>query len=211
MSKTYPFYIMMGPPGSGKGTQSQYLAQSTRLPHISSGDLLREAINQGSPFGTQAKAYLDKGLLVSDEVVFGLVKERLEICGSGCILDGIPRNLNQASLLQPFLDEYYPNYQVILLEASEQTIVQRICSRYICPQCKLVFNQSQQITDCPSCHVPLTRRSDDNPETVLERLRIYKESTSPLIEYYEKLGKLHRISAELPSQEVSQQILQLIQ
>ncbi|WP_375793430.1 adenylate kinase [Chlamydia sp. 12-01] len=206
------FYIIMGPPGSGKGTQSQRLANQLALPHISSGDLFRSAIKSATPLGIQAAEYIDRGLLVPDKLVWEIVQETLHQpeCHCGCIIDGFPRTLDQAVLLNDFLVKSNADYRVIQLDVSDEEIIHRIHSRFICPSCNYVYNQSQGFNDCPICHIELVRRSDDTLEVIHKRLESYEKSTAPVIDYYEGLGKLTRIPSEVSPDEVFQSILACI-
>lgn len=209
MSESRPFYIIMGPPGSGKGTQSQYLADRLGLLHISSGDLLREAVTHRTPLGTKIQALLNAGQLVSNDLVWKLVRDKLLglECSQGCILDGFPRTLDQAVILDEFLQQYFPNYQVIQLNIAENIVVERICSRFVCPSCQRVYHKNQGLTICSNCSSQLIRRSDDTQEVVAARLKSYHTSTTPLIEYYTKLGRIHCISAKEAPEVVFQNIL----
>ncbi|AAP05278.1 adenylate kinase [Chlamydia caviae] len=204
------FYIIMGPPGSGKGTQSQRLANHLGLPHISSGDLFRSAIKSATPLGSKAAEYINKGLLVPDNLVWEIVQETLNKpgCKSGCIIDGFPRTLDQAVLLNDFLvKSNAADYRVIQLDVSAEEIISRIHSRFICPACNYVYNQSQGFKECPTCHVALIRRSDDSLEVIHQRLESYEKATVPVINYYEDLGKLIHIPSETSPDEVFQSIL----
>lgn len=207
------FYIIMGPPGAGKGTQSQLLAKELHLPHVSSGDLFRSAIKASSPIGIEAKEYIDKGQLVPDDLVWKIVRERISSsdCSSGCIIDGFPRNLAQANLLNEFLREKQAKYRVIHLDVSEEEIIRRIHSRFICPSCHLVYNEQQNLAQCSQCHSDLIRRSDDTLDVVLKRLGDYKRTTSSLIHYYHKLGKLLLVPSKPSPQEVFDYILDCIE
>ncbi|QVE49615.1 adenylate kinase [Chlamydia crocodili] len=207
------FYIIMGPPGSGKGTQSQRLANQLGLPHISSGDLFRSAIKSATVLGIKAAEYINKGLLVPNDLVWELVQETLNKpeCQSGCIIDGFPRTLDQAILLNDFLVKSNADYRVIQLDVSDEEIIRRIHSRFICPSCNYVYNQSQGFNECPICRVKLVRRSDDTLEVIYKRLENYEKSTAPVVNYYEDLGKLTRIPSEVSPDEVFQSILSCIE
>ncbi|AEB55558.1 MULTISPECIES: adenylate kinase [Chlamydia] len=202
------FYIIMGPPGSGKGTQSQRLAHLLKLPHISSGELFRSAIESASPLGIKAAEYINQGCLVPDEIVWGMVQEALNQpeCRSGCIIDGFPRTLDQAILLNDFFVQSHADYRVIQLDVSNEEIIRRIHSRFICPSCKYVYNQSQGFSECPTCQIKLVRRSDDTLEVIHKRLEGYEKSTAPVVDYYQELGKLTRIPSEASPDDVFQSI-----
>lgn len=202
------FYIIMGPPGSGKGTQSQRLAHQLKLPHMSSGELFRSAIDSASPLGIKAAEYINQGLLVPDVIVWGMVQEALNQpeCQSGCIIDGFPRTLDQAILLNDFFMQSHVDYRVIQLDVSNEEIIRRIHSRFICPSCKHVYNQNQGSSECPTCQMKLVRRSDDTLEVIHKRLESYEKLTAPLIDYYQELGKLTRIPSEASPDDVFQSI-----
>ncbi|WP_348664084.1 adenylate kinase [Chlamydia vaughanii] len=207
------FYIIMGPPGSGKGTQSKLLANKLGIPHLSSGDLFRAAIKSSTPLGIKAQKYIDMGQLVPDVLVWELIEEKLNQpeCLSGCIIDGFPRTLDQAVLLNDFMVNRHLNYHVIQLDVSEEEVTHRIQSRFICPSCNSIYNQKQGLGQCSKCHVDLIRRSDDTSEVIIQRLKSYRKSTEPLINYYQKLGKLTRIPSKPSPEEVFDNILDCIE
>jgi adenylate kinase len=195
--------VLLGAPGSGKGTQSQRLARLHGVPHISSGDLLRAAKEKGTALGLAAKAAMDAGQLVSDEIVLGMIRERLAEpdVRAGFILDGFPRNLDQARALEGLLKQLrQPLDAVLLMEVPQEELVRRIAGRRTCRNCDRVFNI---YTSPPAPHETcaktggaheLYQRPDDNEQTVKERLRVYEEKTKPLIEHYAARGLLHRIA-----------------
>ncbi|HTT01618.1 MAG TPA: adenylate kinase [Steroidobacteraceae bacterium] len=197
--------ILLGAPGSGKGTQSQRLAQKHRIPQISTGDLLRAAVAAGSELGRAAKAAMDAGQLVSDDIVLGMIRERLvqPDAERGFILDGFPRNLAQASALDELLRQLRrPLQAVVLMEVDPAELVKRIAGRRTCRHCGRVFNvfTSPPPADgrCPATGAPheLFQRPDDKEETVAERLKVYAEKTQPLVDLYTRQGLLRTISAE---------------
>ena len=195
--------VLLGAPGSGKGTQSQRLAQLHGVAHISTGDLLRAAKAKGTPLGLAAKAAMDAGQLVADEIVLGMIRERLaepDVRG-GFILDGFPRNLDQARALEALLSQLaQPLDAVLLLEVPDDELVRRIAGRRTCRQCDRVFNIYTSAPTanqtCPKTGGPhdLFQRPDDDEQTVKERLRVYDEKTKPLIKHYAALGLLHHIA-----------------
>lgn len=185
--------IFLGAPGAGKGTQAQKVCEKYHIPAVSTGNCLREAVAQGTQMGLSAKAYMDRGELVPDEVVIGIIKERLagEDCKDGFILDGFPRTVPQAEALDKMgvrIDK------VIDLDVPDGKIMQRMSGRRVCGKCgasyHLQFKPSQKEGICDVCGDALVVRKDDKPETVAERLRIYHEQTEPLKGYYAKTGKL---------------------
>ncbi len=192
--------ILLGPPGAGKGTQSQKLAEYYSWVKISTGDILREAVSRKTPLGLEAKSFMDKGGLVPDDVVIGLIRERLKDsdCHSGYILDGFPRTLPQAQALSRILEEEKtPIDWVISFEVPEQDLVRRLTGRRSCGNCKRVyhldFNPPKQSDLCDACGGALVQREDDREETVRNRLRIYEKETAPLLKYYDDKMILSRI------------------
>lgn len=188
--------IFLGPPGAGKGTHAQRLTQEMGIPQISTGEILRAAIREGTPTGLRAKAYTEKGELVPDAVVIDIVKERLakEDCKNGCILDGFPRTVPQAEALATFaaIDA------VVNFVLPDEAIVRRLSGRRVCPSCGLTTHVSalNGKDTCPECGSKLIQRKDDLPETVENRLKVYKEQTEPLIAYYQGKGKVKDILCE---------------
>jgi adenylate kinase len=187
--------ILFGPPGVGKGTQAKLLAEHFAVPHISTGDMLRAAIASGSPLGKKAKAIMDAGKLVPDDVVTQLVRETLAgpEMARGFILDGFPRTLAQAKeLAELFKELAISRYQVINFKVSDDEIVRRLGDRLLCPKEGKIFNVEVDAVEkggaCPSCGTPLTQRDDDTPGTVRERLRVYHASTEPVLQFYKDLG-----------------------
>ena len=185
--------IIMGAPGAGKGTQADRISRRLSIPAISTGDILREAIAAGTDMGEQAKRYIDQGQLVPDEVMIGIIQDRLsqEDCRTGYILDGFPRTIPQAEALNAMgaaIDK------VLSIEVSDERIVERMSGRRVCPKCGATFhtdhNPPKNADICDKCGAELIRRKDDAPETVLARLKVYHDQTEPLKDYYQKAGKL---------------------
>jgi adenylate kinase len=211
--------VLLGAPGSGKGTQSQRLVERLGIPQISTGDLLRAAVASGSELGRAAKAAMDGGKLVDDALVLGMIRERLAQpdADHGFILDGFPRNLAQAHALDRMLGEIgQPLDSVVQLEVDYGELVRRIAGRRTCSDCGRVFNL---LTSPPSAHEAcpktggahrLMQRPDDNEATVAERLRVYDEKTRPLIEFYRSRGLLKIISAEGPVDAVTRRLSQAL-
>jgi adenylate kinase len=213
--------VLLGAPGSGKGTQSQRLMQQEHIPQISTGDLLRAAVARGSELGRKAKEAMDGGRLVADELVLGLIRERLaeRDARRGFILDGFPRNLAQAQALDRLLATLrQPLDAVVQLEVDYAELVRRISGRRTCADCGRVFNlftspgQLSENEPCPRTGAPhrLIQRPDDNEATVTERLRVYDEQTRPLIEFYRARGLLRAIDAEGGVDEVTQRLEQAL-
>lgn len=195
--------ILLGAPGSGKGTQAKMLVDTYQVPQISTGDLLRAAVAAGTPLGKQAKAVMDAGQLVSDDIVLGMIRERLAESDAkhGFILDGFPRTNVQAQALDKMLDELkWPLNGAVLFEVDFEAIIQRVAGRRSCPACGQVFNvytsPPKVAGICDKCGTALQHRADDNEETIRKRLNVYREQTEPLIEYYKKQDKLQTLSGD---------------
>jgi adenylate kinase len=209
--------VLLGAPGSGKGTQSQRLVKEHGIPQISTGDLLRAAVANGTPLGVRAKEAMDAGKLVEDEIVLGMIRERLAEpdVANGFILDGFPRNLLQADALDALLTELgQPLDAVVQMDVEYDELMRRISGRRTCADCGAVFNvlttPAAQIEHgkCPKTGEPhkLFQRPDDTEETVARRLKVYEEKTRPLIDYYDEKGILQTIDAEGDVEDVSQRL-----
>ena len=201
--------VLLGPPGAGKGTQAKALADKLRVPHVSTGDMLREAVREGTALGLKAKAVMDRGDLVSDELLTGIVKERLSKadCERGFILDGYPRNLNQAGILDGLLSELGKEGVLALeLEVPDEVIVSRLSSRRSCPGCGAVYNlvtsPPKKEGVCDTCGKGLALRDDDKEDVIRERLRVYHEKTAPLSNRYREMGRLEAVSGDRSSDKV---------
>lgn len=195
--------LIMGPPGVGKGTMAAYIKKTYNISHISTGELYREAIARMNSLGTLAKGYLDRGELVPDAVTVDLVKETLKKSEykEGFLLDGFPRTIPQAQALDDILEEKQWKIDVVLnLTADDETIIERITGRRICSNCGALYhttNIKPAVDDiCDNCGAALFQRPDDNRETVARRLKIYREQTEPLLEYYRRRGLLRDVDAE---------------
>ncbi len=194
--------ILLGAPGSGKGTQAKKLSASYSIPQVSTGDMLREAVKNSTEMGLQAKAFMDKGGLVPDEVVIGIVKDRLreKDCVKGFILDGFPRTIPQAEALDRVVTELGKEITTVLsLEVDEGEIMERLCGRRTCSGCGAMyhvrFNRPKAEGKCDKCGGGLFQREDDREETIRARLVNYKKSTEPLIDYYRGTGKIRAVKA----------------
>lgn len=208
--------VLLGAPGSGKGTQAQRLIERFGLPQISTGDLLRAAVANGTGYGLQAKAAMDAGQLVSDEVVLGIIRDRLAEPDAvrGYVLDGFPRNLVQARALAAMLKQIgKPLDAVVLIEVPYDVIVKRIAGRRSCPKCGAVYNVHDvapgETLRCRNGadHPALVQRPDDNEATVGKRLEVYEKSTRPLVEHYAGMGLLRRIDGDAPTETVTQRLV----
>ena len=194
--------ILLGPPGAGKGTQAKLLAERYHAVHISTGDIFRAAIKDGTALGLKAKSFLDSGGLVPDEIVIGIVTDRLSRgdCREGFLLDGFPRTLPQADALDHYLKEQGRPLTVVLdLEVPSDLLLRRLTGRRICRHCGTPYHMETKPPvhpgRCDQCQGEVYQRDDDKPETVAERLRVYAEQTQPLIEYYGQQGALIAINA----------------
>jgi len=204
--------VMLGAPGVGKGTQAKLLAEKFNIPHISTGDMLRAAVKEGTELGLKAKEIMERGELVPDEIMNGIVKERLakDDCKNGYILDGYPRTIAQAE----FLDTVDKINYVIYIDVPEELIVKRLVLRRTCPNCgamyHLEYNPPKNDNICDKCGTPLVQREDDREDVVKKRLAVYNEKTASLLDYYRNRGILKKIDGNRPINEVLQSIVQVI-
>jgi adenylate kinase len=198
--------ILLGPPGSGKGTQAEKLNDDLGLIRLSTGDMLREAVRDQTELGKMAKEYMDRGALVPDSVVIGLMRERIVSLKEGFVLDGFPRTVQQADALGEFVEIDH----VINLDVDDEELVGRLTKRRSCPDCNVVYHllYKPPMKDgiCDKCGATLYHRSDDTEETVRARLRVYRDSTFPLIEYYGKKGILVDVDGKGNIQEIYDEI-----
>lgn len=193
--------VLLGAPGSGKGTQSVVLSKKYNIPQISTGDLLRSAVSAGSELGNKAKSAMDAGALVSDDIVIGLIHERLseDDAKNGYILDGFPRNIPQAEALDAMLTGLgQPLQGVVLLDVAFDELLQRLTGRRTCKDCGAIYNvhlsPSKVEGQCDACNGELFQRKDDNEQTIANRLTVYQQQTAPLINYYQQQNKLHSVA-----------------
>lgn len=204
-------YILLGPPGAGKGSQATLLKEELGIAHISTGDLLRENIKGGTPLGIQAKGYMDEGLLVPDHLIFDMLFARVAKpdCKRGYMLDGFPRNVLQAEELSKRLTE--TSVEAICFQIEDGEIVERITKRQICKECQAPyhseFSPSQDGKTCDLCGGVLYQRSDDTKEVVEKRLSVYHEQTEPLIAFYREKGLLKTVDASLRKEAVLTEVL----
>ena len=203
--------IFLGPPGAGKGTQAQIVCQRLGIPQVSTGDMLRAAIAAGTEMGRKAKEFMDQGQLVPDEVVIGIVKDRLADpdCQKGYILDGFPRTVEQAKALSTFAKIDV----AINLDVPDDVLVKRLSGRRVCPLCGAPYHVDRLNgeTVCRADGTPLIQRDDDKAETVLNRLAVYHQKTAPLIDHYREAGLLKNIGGGLSLEEISEEIFRTLE
>ena len=206
--------VLFGPPGAGKGTQAARITDSTGLPQVSTGDMLRAAVKNGTETGIAAKQYMDAGKLVPDSIIIDLIKERVleKDAHNGLMFDGFPRTVPQAEALAEITEVSH----VIAIEVPDERIVERICGRYSCASCGAVFHDTFNPTStegvCDQCgSTEMKRRADDNESTVLQRLGAYHEQTSPLAEWYDAKGIFHRINGDRDIDQITVDILQALE
>ena len=208
--------VLFGPPGAGKGTQGTVLAEKRGLMKISTGDILRDAVRAGTTLGLEAKKFMDAGELVPDSVILGLVREAIQDAGSGFIMDGFPRTIAQAEGVDQMLREMDKSVDaVVILEVPDEALVQRLSGRRSCPNCGAVYNvyfdKPKQDEKCDRCNSELVQRADDRRDTVVRRLDVYKQQTSPIIEYYQQKGAdVNFIDGDRDIEAVQRDILQIV-
>ncbi len=208
--------ILLGPPGAGKGTQAQLISKKFGMPHISTGDILREAIKNKKPVGLKAKSYMEKGELVPDGVMNKIVTLRLKEsdCDTGFILDGYPRTETQALKLDEALSQMNKKIEfVFYFETSTEVIIERLSGRRICKNCHAVYHiknmPSRQADVCDRCGGALYQRPDDKKETIKNRFEIYTQQTKPLIDYYQKRNKLTKVNGDLAAEKLFEALLKI--
>ncbi len=205
--------ILLGPPGSGKGTQGDLIEQKYGFPKISTGDLLRQAVQKNTSLGNKAKAAMNRGELVADDVVMEMVAERVvkEDCKKGYVLDGFPRNLKQAHMLE----ELDNPYEVVLdIRIDEATLISRLSARRICSRCGNIYNlvvkAPVKAEACDMCQGELMQRRDDEPDVIKERLKVYSQETDPLVQYYRRKDVYHQINGDGGIEHVFQDIQKIL-
>lgn len=204
--------ILLGAPGAGKGTQATRISGELGLLHVSTGDILRAAVAAGTPLGKSAQEYMDRGDLVPDEVIVGVVAERLQEadCAGGVLFDGFPRTLPQAeALTQVLAEQGRAEPKVLAIEVAEAALVRRLSERRTCPACAGIFSVDALggAPECPKCGGELYQRADDAPESVAQRLRVYAAQTAPLLDYYAARGSLRRVDGEGAVEEIARAAL----
>jgi adenylate kinase len=208
---------MLGPPGAGKGTQARMIGEELKIPHISTGDMLREALRNQTESGKKAKAYMDSGALVPDELVDAIVVERLarEDCGRGFILDGYPRTIPQAECLRSLFVKDDTKVLTIGVEVNDSVLIERLSSRWTCPKCGKMFNANldpgKAGGECDECRTALVQRKDDTAEVIAKRLHVYHKTTRPLIQYYQEQGFYIGVDGNRSIEEIFGSIIGMIQ
>jgi adenylate kinase len=210
MERNRYIIIFLGPPGAGKGTQAERLAEDLKIKKISTGDILREAVAKGTELGQRAKSYMERGELVPDEIILGIIEEAIND-EEGFILDGFPRNINQAKALDEMLSRKGLNItHVIFLDVPDEEIIKRIAYRRVCLNCgtvyNLIFNPPKEDEICNNCGSKLVQREDDREEVIRKRLEVYRGSTEALVKIYEERGVLRRINGVGDREEVFRRI-----
>jgi adenylate kinase len=209
--------VMLGAPGAGKGTQAEMLAEKYGIPHISTGDIFRMNIKNGTELGKEAKTYMDQGLLVPDELTVRILLDRVakDDCKNGYLLDGFPRNIPQANVLEEALSKLGDKIDyAINVEVPDDNIIRRMSGRRACLACGATYHiehvPPKKEGICDKCGEELVLRDDDRPETVGNRLQVYKDQTQPLIEFYEKKGVLHNVDGTKNMNEVFEAIVTIL-
>jgi adenylate kinase len=207
--------VLLGPPGAGKGTQADKLAAKLGIPKIATGDVLRAALRDGTPRGKEAKAYMDRGDLVPDSVIFGILRD---VMGSpetskGAILDGAVRTVPQASELGIMLAELGRGVdKVLLFDISDDKLTERLSGRTVCEKCQTPYMGRDPGTKCDKCGSRLIRRKDDEPEAIRNRLKVYRAQTAPVIDWYGEKGmKVHKVDADGPVDEVTRRAVEALE
>ena len=210
-------YILLGAPGAGKGTLAAAISQEVGLAHIASGDLFREALSKGTRLGLEAKKYMDKGELVPDEITIKMILERIARpdCDTGLLLDGFPRTLEQAKALDEALSKNGESVtKSLYINVSDEEVVRRLGGRWICRGCQTPYHEINIPPKvkgvCDACGGELYQRDDDTVATVRSRLDVYTKQTKPLIDYYDKIGKLGKINGEGQAEEVAERLLAVV-
>ncbi len=211
------YIILLGAPGAGKGTQASVVAQKLNLVHIASGDLFRQALEQGTELGIQAKSYMERGTLVPDEITTQMILERMSApdCENGVILDGFPRNLQQAEALDEALVQLAKTInKVVYIKVSEEELLKRLTGRWICRNCQAPYHAVDSPPrvqgKCDKCGGELYQRPDDTAQTIKKRLEVYFAETAPLIDYYARGGKLLEIDGVGSIDEVTHRIVAVL-
>lgn len=211
-------FVLFGPPGAGKGTQAKLLQEKFQIPQISTGDILRNAVANKTKLGLKVKEILDKGELVPDDIIIKLVEDRLsqEDALKGFILDGFPRTLFQARALDTWLKANNRDHLIVIkITVQEEIIIERLTARRVCEKCgytyNLIYNPPPPDNRCEKCGGRIIQRSDDNEATIRNRIKVYKEQTKPVLEYYKDKGILYEVDGSLPVEKVFENILYIVE
>jgi len=214
--------VLLGPPGAGKGTQAEFIKERFHIPHISTGEILREHIDKGTPLGIEADKFMHKGDLVPDDLVFDMLKERVQHkdCTHGALFDGFPRNVDQAEM---FFQMYYVSLNAkvsaILIDIPDDEVIKRLSNRRYCPNCKSIYNLIHKVPQkkagtaflCDNCGTELEIRDDDKVETIKNRLNVFHNAAGPLIDYFIRKNVLHKVNGMISLEEVSRQIAKILE
>lgn len=211
------YIVILGAPGAGKGTQADIICQEMNLPHIASGDLFRQALEEKTALGLLAKSYMEQGKLVPDEITIKMILERISSpdCAAGCLFDGFPRTLEQAKALHKALAKQGKAIdKAIYIEVPDEELVKRLSGRWICRSCQtpyhLIASPPKVQGKCDKCDGELYQRPDDKAETVRERLKVFHDLTIPMLDYYSNQNKLVTVNGNLGIQEVAKEILSML-
>lgn len=208
--------VLLGPPGVGKGTQAKLLAGKFNLTHISTGDILRDAVNRKTPLGLQVEEIMKSGKLVSDDIINALMEDYIKSLTDGFLLDGYPRTIGQATFLDNFLPRYGKTLNIVLaIDVEDEEIIRRLAGRRYCPTCgrgyHIIYDPPKEPEVCDNDGTKLVQRDDDKPETIRERLRVYRERTAPLIDYYKEKGLLEVVDGSGSIEEVHGLVLKVLE
>jgi len=211
------YFILLGAPGAGKGTQADIIVKEMSLPHVASGDLFRHALKNETPLGKQAESYMKAGKLVPDEITIKMILERVAQpdCKAGCVFDGFPRTLDQAKALDAALEKEGKSIEkAIYIEVPEGALLDRLTGRFVCRTCQSPYHKKNSPPKkegvCDKCSGELYQRADDKEETIKERLKVYFAQTMPLLDYYEKKGRLLRVNCNQHIDEVGKEIVKYL-
>ncbi len=211
------FFVLLGAPGAGKGTQADIIVREMSLPHVASGDLFRQALKNGTELGKQAESYMKAGKLVPDEITIKMILERITQpdCKNGCVFDGFPRTLEQAKALDEALEKQKKSVErAIYIEVPEEVLLGRLTGRWVCRTCQSPYHRHNSPPRkegvCDKCQGELYQRADDTEETIKERLKVYFKQTMPLLEYYEKKGRLFRVNGDQEINYVGKDIVKFL-
>lgn len=213
--------VLLGPPGAGKGTQAAYIKEKYVIPHISTGEILRDNISKGTQLGIEADKYMHKGELVPDDLVFEMLKDRVKQpdCAEGALFDGFPRNEEQADM---FFDMPYVSHNAvvcaILIDIPDEEVIKRLSNRRYCPHCKSIYNLLHKVPEkragssyvCANCGTELVIRDDDKVETIQNRLKVFHNTAGPLVGYFEKKNVLHKVNGVTSPEEIFKQIKDIL-